>query len=259
MNIKLFFRYIAFLLAVPFVFSNDLINNMEKSEKKWAEKSRKTSLKYMDLSVMFPDKKIQSIAKYVKSNKTNEVKKFVQSGGNLNYQGTSGATLLYWAMREKNRKGFLMMLKLGADPNINIGNMGTIVHLSASLEDNFYLKKALKYGGDPNIHSEYLNQTPIFKVIGAFKKKNDIEALQLLIDYGADINAKSLELTPVAIAARQHRYDLVHLLLDKGAKTNNTNFDFENHIKKSMQLFKNGRTNLVWLQKIQAQLDRAKK
>jgi len=48
--------------------------------------------------------------------------------------------------------------------------------------------------------------------------KGDFETTQKLIELGADINAKSLGLTPAMYAAKFNRTDILKLLVEKGAK-----------------------------------------
>ncbi|TXD84606.1 ankyrin repeat domain-containing protein [Subsaximicrobium wynnwilliamsii] len=48
--------------------------------------------------------------------------------------------------------------------------------------------------------------------------KGDYETAKKLIDLGADINAKSLGLTPAMYAAKFNRTDILKLLVEKGAK-----------------------------------------
>lgn len=53
--------------------------------------------------------------------------------------------------------------------------------------------------------------------------KGDVATVKKLISYGIDINQKSNDMTPLMIAARYNRVEIINLLLEKGAKLNTTN------------------------------------
>ncbi|KOS04939.1 ankyrin [Flavobacterium akiainvivens] len=60
---------------------------------------------------------------------------------------------------------------------------------------------------------EYGNNTPLAIAI----MKGDTETVKKFIEYGADVNEKSNGMTPLMVAARYNRVDIIKLLLDKGA------------------------------------------
>ena len=49
--------------------------------------------------------------------------------------------------------------------------------------------------------------------------KGDLETVKKMIEFGSDINQTSNGMTPLMIAARYNRVEIVKLLLDNGAKT----------------------------------------
>ena len=77
------------------------------------------------------------------------------------------------------------------------------------------LKQLLKQGADPNKAND-ANATALMWAA------NDLEKTRLLLDHGANVNARSDELrTPLMIAARRHGgAQTVKLLLDRGANSN---------------------------------------
>ncbi len=57
-------------------------------------------------------------------------------------------------------------------------------------------------------------QTPLCAAI----VKGDIETVKKFIEYGADVNEASDGITPLMLAARFNKVEIVKLLLEKGAK-----------------------------------------
>ncbi|GAA3739335.1 MULTISPECIES: ankyrin repeat domain-containing protein [Flavobacterium] len=53
--------------------------------------------------------------------------------------------------------------------------------------------------------------------------KGDIVAVQKFIEYGADVNLMSEELTPLMTAARYNKYEIIKVLLANGAKPSTKN------------------------------------
>jgi uncharacterized protein len=60
----------------------------------------------------------------------------------------------------------------------------------------------------------FFETTPLCKAIG----KGDLVAVKVFIEYGADVNEVSDGMTPLMLAARYNRVDIIDLLLEKGAK-----------------------------------------
>ena len=64
------------------------------------------------------------------------------------------------------------------------------------------------------IESTTLNGTPLCLAI----MKGDTDAVKKFIEYGADVNEKSNGLTPLMIAARFNKVDIITLLISNGAR-----------------------------------------
>lgn len=123
----------------------------------------------------------------------------------------------------RNFKGFVKLLKLGANPNLDFdGN--SVMHWVAGNPDVRYLDVALKHGGDPNLVAN--GKTPIVHTIGVGPGDNRSARL-ILLNAGADINARTkirevfdMKLggqTPILLVARLARVDIVYELLEFGA------------------------------------------
>ncbi|URM35941.1 ankyrin repeat domain-containing protein [Flavobacterium anhuiense] len=53
--------------------------------------------------------------------------------------------------------------------------------------------------------------------------KGDIETVKKFIEYGADVNLISEDLTPLMTAARYNKFEIIKILLANGAKANTKN------------------------------------
>ncbi|WP_348822146.1 ankyrin repeat domain-containing protein [Flavobacterium aestuarii] len=62
----------------------------------------------------------------------------------------------------------------------------------------------------------YETNTPLGYAIS----KGDIEAVKKFIEYGADVNEVSNGMSPLMIAARYNKVEIIKLLLSKGANLN---------------------------------------
>ena len=51
-------------------------------------------------------------------------------------------------------------------------------------------------------------------------EKNSLEVARLLIEHGADVNAKDSVFTPLDMAAEFNSIDVARLLIEQGANTN---------------------------------------
>ena len=60
----------------------------------------------------------------------------------------------------------------------------------------------------------FYTNTPLCQAI----VKGDLEAVKKFIEYGADVNESTQGLTPLMLAARYNRTDIVKVLLENGAR-----------------------------------------
>lgn len=65
---------------------------------------------------------------------------------------------------------------------------------------------------------EYGNNTPLAIAI----MKGDTETVKKFVEYGADVNERSSGMTPLMVAARYNRVDIIKFLLEKGANLKST-------------------------------------
>ncbi|MXN90678.1 ankyrin repeat domain-containing protein [Flavobacterium sp. Sd200] len=64
-----------------------------------------------------------------------------------------------------------------------------------------------------------MKATPLAQAIA----KGDVEAVKKFIEYGADVNEKSNDMTPLMIAARYNQVEIINLLIKNGADIKATN------------------------------------
>ena len=143
------------------------------------------------------------------------------AGGNLNARGTGGETALHVAITAINKDIYSELLLKGADPNICDGQGSSVVHLAAERNDVFWLREALKHGGNPNQpntgNRHAPNSTPIFYAIDKRLTPNVVE----LIAAGADVNhANQHGKRPLSVAMEMGLYDAVIKLIKAGADLN---------------------------------------
>lgn len=194
---------------------------MEAAEKAYSKRLRKTSVAFMSLETMFPDEQVRALAKAAGRGRVKKIDALVAQGVDVNARGTSNATPLFWATRKKNVRGVSRLLELGADPNVFSDGGSTVVHWAASSKYRKYplLQAVLEHDGDPNLVSRGgLEATPLFSTIDIIYRADDVSYLNLLVEHGADVNARDFKgFTPAMTAANLSRYDLVKELLKRGA------------------------------------------
>ncbi len=136
----------------------------------------------------------------------------------MNKEGRRKQTALHAAVLAGDKEIYVKLLSSGADPN-HCDDRGTsVVHLAAKQEDPFWIREALRHGGNPNQpntgNRHYPNSTPIFYAIDAGRIQNVIE----LIQHGADVNHKdSKGYVPFWNAFGAHRFGIASELIKAGA------------------------------------------
>jgi uncharacterized protein len=125
---------------------------------------------------------------------------------------------LFRSFLAKNKDGYVVLLRHGADPNLIDGLGHSVINLGAEEKDPFWLREALKHGGNPNLINEgnpwHPMTTPIFYAISERRYDN----VKLLIAAGANVNTKNGRgLSPLLQAEDCQAYDIALLLLESGA------------------------------------------
>jgi len=201
--------------GLPIKVDNEM-RKMETSEQRANKNASNKLVAFMSFDTLFSSLKLRSLARAAGKGNVSEIRSLVEQGAEVNEQGNRGAIALFWAMREGSVSEFRVLLELGADPNIVFEDGGTVMHWAVRNRNPAYLELALQHGGNPNLRSGQFDKTPIFEALGERRDR-----LDLLLNAGADINARSGLGTPVFVAARRGSFDVVYKLLEYGADYQN--------------------------------------
>lgn len=168
-----------------------------------------------------------------------EVELLARAGANPNHLEEGSVPMLIWTLCAHNKKGFEALLKAGADPNLGGTGKGfagygvvgaaftrnsrsfirqgwSATVMAAAIEDPFYLRLALQYGGDPDAKKGGPEDRPLLKAA----REGFIENVRILIDAGANVNVHDekfiIENAAMNALGSYNRWDIVLLLLERG-------------------------------------------
>jgi len=146
--------------------------------------------------------------------------------------------------RENNLRAFIDILN---DDNVDVNkeyageNFKTILHIASEAEKVDFVKEILRHpNSDPNIPNKVIKKVPLHTAV----EKGNVEMTMLLLECGADVNAKmengntALHIAALRSAANwltgnekyqmlQNMREIMNLLLSQ----DNINFDLENNIE----------------------------
>jgi ankyrin repeat protein len=124
------------------------------------------------------------------------VSMLLDNGVDVNVKGVNGMTPVAYVMESKVSENSISMLQKLIDGGADL-NIKDIENQESPLDDAVYYGKPefvrilLENGADPNIRDRF-GETPIFEVC-KLKLDTGTQIIDLLLDYGADINARNLE------------------------------------------------------------------
>ncbi|MEY8199827.1 MAG: ankyrin repeat domain-containing protein [Colwellia sp.] len=225
----IFIGFNFFVLSFEARSSNLGQQSMSESERLFNERQRKSIVSLMPVETMFPNEHVRSLAKAAGRGNVNLIDQIVSEGIDVNSLGSGNSTPLYWAMKKNSLIGFRKLLELGANPNAIFSDGGAIMHSAAKNEDERFLALALRSGGDPNLIADGLGESVLFQTIGIFGEIGKTSIIDMLLDAGADVNMRRANGdTPVIVAAKTGRFDIVYRLLQGKADPNIKSFDGQN-------------------------------
>ncbi|RJE18640.1 ankyrin repeat protein [Aspergillus sclerotialis] len=157
----------------------------------------------------------------------------VRAGANVNYSIDGRPSPLHYAAGSLNPTITRYLLRHGALVNANDPNGFRPLHWAVSLRDPIRdlrpfqttakqawqtAKLLLKYRADANSKTRAKGQTPLHFIIEHGYRSEGAVLAKLLLDKGADVNAKdSNGQTPLHVADANQDYRYILLLLDRGA------------------------------------------
>ncbi|MGW8368738.1 MAG: ankyrin repeat domain-containing protein [Gammaproteobacteria bacterium] len=145
---------------------------------------------------------------------TEQVRRLLEDGVDVNRGQADGATALHWAVYHGDTDLVSLLLEAGADPSAANRNGSTPLWLAASVGDAAIIDKLLQGGADAN-EALPLGRRPLMLAA----RSGGVEAVRVLLDHGADPNAKEEERGTNALmqAADQGHPDVIALLIEHGA------------------------------------------
>ena len=185
-----------------------------------------TSQSFLDLEQSFPgNPKAQALAVAAERGDAREVRRLMKEEGvdPDTVFSPEGLPLLAWPILTGNPAGLEAMLENGADPNVakpyplppdrTPRNNDNAMVWAAKADDPIYLQLLLDHGGDPdtrNVNNETL-------LLQARLMDNQWENVKLLVERGADVNARSQQRAFVNEYASLGGFMQAHWLLEHGA------------------------------------------
>ncbi len=139
-----------------------------------------------------------------------------------------GNTLLMLAVYHEKEDAVDFLLNHGADPNrydnLAYNGVNSIIMAANNDRSPQILKKLLDYGGDPNSKKRGAERHGGNREYALFEaaagRRNGLRNVQLLLKYGANINAMDevWEATPLENSITALNFDVTLYLLEQGAK-----------------------------------------
>jgi uncharacterized protein len=138
---------------------------------------------------VFSDREIAALASAACEGRTDEVRRLVREGANVNAIGYEGSTPLLWALSCESRVGMEALLSEGANPNLTTEHGFSAVIAASTYRNPELLDTLLRHGGDPDAHQTNGYRTALNQAFGLGVDTDDWRNYYRLLDAGADINS----------------------------------------------------------------------
>ncbi|MFP4288600.1 MAG: ankyrin repeat domain-containing protein [Bacteroidales bacterium] len=124
------------------------------------------------------------------------VQLLVENKANINIQNHIGFTPLMEATIQRNNRIMTYLIRNDANLEIKANNGATALMVAVNADNIRGARLLLEANANPNI-SDIEGNTPLMKTINLGKNP---DMIALLVEFGADVNAKGLDGTPVLMA-----------------------------------------------------------
>lgn len=187
----------------------------------------------------FDNPKVVEFCHSIKSEDYQKADELLKEGVDINTEGKRGMTPFLWTTkyviatdRSKDRRIFQFFLQKKANP-LKIAQLEgrekdsyypqTVLHYVAEMKDPWYLKELLesriikKEDIDFEKENSGLERTAVLTALLSSRFEN----FKMLLDYGANVNWKSGDMTLIRYALRQIKWLFTYELLKRGAEFKN--------------------------------------
>ncbi|HEX5418822.1 MAG TPA: ankyrin repeat domain-containing protein [Gammaproteobacteria bacterium] len=146
---------------------------------------------------------------------TEEVRRLLRGGADVNAAQADGATALHWAAYHGDAALAKLLLKAGANASAANREGSTPLWLAARVGDATMIETLLEGGADAN-EKLPLGRRPLMLAA----RSGSVDAVRVLLDHGANPNAKedARGTTALMQAADQGHADVIDVLIQHGAK-----------------------------------------
>jgi hypothetical protein len=161
----------------------------------------------------FPeDPELQALARAIDSGDEAQIRA-AAAGSDLDGRGRGGIVPLVYAASKQNADAMKLLVELGADPFVNMPNVGSAMSLAASSNNPALLRALIAGGADPSRLT--VDDQP---VLHNALRTGQFQNVDTLLESGVSPDiTDTTGVTGLAEAAFVFNFDAIDMLLDRGA------------------------------------------